>query len=427
MNVDYDHSQNLRTTGGNRAARAFPNHMLVSPQLATPLIARRSAYRHRTARLRVLHFASVINRHDFIDTIVRHLDRSRFFPMACTFSKTSNIQTTDYEGKIPNFSLEVTGKRAYGQAIFRLSSILREQEVDILHAHHYHEALIGIVAAAMVTGCRVIVGRHYHDEIYLLPQSLRRSLYLALEGVVNRSAKAIVVPSSVIRKLMVEEQHVQQEKIQVIPYGFEFNAQKYKRCARQEMENILTEFAIPQGRFVFGNFGRHHKWKGQEALLRAYADFVKQYLDTTLLMVGDGPDGASLRRLAEELGLLRSGMVIFAGWRRDAWRILEAVNVVVHPTLHEALPQLMVEAMAKAKPLIITNVSGACDHARHLENAYVISEVNHRSIYAGLAWMYHNRAASQVLAERASVYIRSELSIERIIPRFEELYERVAC
>ena len=279
----------------------------------------------------------------------------------------------------------------------------------------------------MAPKCRLVIGRHYHDEIYLLARLLPRFTYLAFERLANRAAKAIVVPSSVIRNLMEERQHVPKEKIEVIPYGFEFGANKYAQHGSRAIEDVRREFGIPKDRFVFGNFGRHHILKGQEALLRAYASFARKYTDTTLLMVGDGPNGAGLRALAEELDLVRSGMVVFSGWRKDAWRILEAVNVVVHPTLHEALPQLMVEAMAKAKPLIITNVSGARDHARHLENAYVIDEPTDQAIYDALSWMYHNRAAAQVLADKASTYIRSTLAIEQIIPQFEALYERVAC
>lgn len=403
------------------------SHTGVLSQPAPPGKATSEVPWNSNQRLRVLHFASVINRHDFIDTIIGHIDKRRFALMACTFSWNSNIQATEYDETIPSFSLNVNGRRDYPGAIFRLAAILREQKVDILHAHHYDEALIGSAAAAMVAKCRLVVGRHYYDEIYLLSRSVKRYAYLAFEKFINRSANAIVVPSSVIRSMMSDRQHVPEEKISIIPYGFEFEVDKYSHHTSVEMENVLSEFGIPKGRFVFGNFGRHHKLKGQEALLRSYASFVNKYSDTTLLMVGDGPNGSCLRALAGKLGLVASGMVVFAGWRKDAWRILEAVDVVVHPSLHESLSQLMVEAMAKAKPLIITNVAGPCDHARHLENAYVIEEPTDQSIYDALAWMYNNRAAAQVLARNASSYVRSELPIERIIPRFEALYERVAC
>jgi glycosyltransferase involved in cell wall biosynthesis len=104
---------------------------------------------------------------------------------------------------------------------------------------------------------------------------------------------------------------------------------------------------VLEGKFVVGNFGRHHRLKGQEYLLRAFASFAGRHPDAALLLVGDGPDGLRLRQLAEELELAGAGKVIFTGWRKDSWKILEAVDVVVHCTLHEALPQLMIEAWRK--------------------------------------------------------------------------------
>lgn len=391
----------------------------------TKLREQRSDWRSCGRRIRVLHFASVINRYDFIDTIVRHVDRTRFAPMACTFSKTSNIQATEYEGAIPYLTLNVRGRRDYPAAILRLAAILRKHQVDILHAHHYDEALLGAAAVSLVSGCRLVIGRHYHDEIYLLSRRVRLRALVGLESLANAVASRIVVPSTVIRTLLMKRQSVAREKIDVIPYGFEFEGDKYRRSEPSGAAQIRASLGI-EGRFVVGNFGRHHPLKGQEYLLRAFAIFASQHAEAVLLLVGDGPHGIRLRQIAEELGLTASGKAIFTGWRREAWKILEAVDVVVHSTLHEALPQLMVEAMAKAKPLVITNVSGACDHARHMDNAYLIEPRSETSIVAALEWVYRHPEAARLSGERACAYVRRELSVERIIPRFEELYERIA-
>lgn len=377
------------------------------------------------ARIRVLHFASVINRYDFIDTVVRHLDQKRFAPMACTFSRNSNIQATEYQDSVPSWTLDVRSRWDYPAAILRLAAILRKHRVNVLHAHHYDEALIGAAAVTLVPGCRLVIGRHYHDLIYLLSHGARLRALLSLESIANGVATKIVVPSGTIRTLLMKRQRVASEKIEVIPYGFEFEADKYRYREPSGCSPLCSSPEI-EGRFVVGNFGRHHPLKGQEYLLRAFATFASRHAEAVLIMVGDGPHGVRLRQIAEELGLMASGKTIFTGWRREAWEILEAVDVVVHPTLSEAFPQLMVETMAKAKPLVITNVSGACDHARHMDNAYLIEPRSETSIVAALEWVYHHPEAARASAVRACAYVRRELSIRKIIPRFEELYEGIA-
>ncbi len=376
--------------------------------------------------LTVLQFAGLINRNDFIDTIIRGADPKRFKMMACTLSADCNIEPLAYGGRFAELSLEARSRAQYPRAVLRLARILRSQKVDILHAHHFEEAFLAVAAARLAGNCRVVVGRHYHDEIYLLTRSAKRAILLSAEALVNREARQVVVPSRVIQRLLLERQGVASDKVAVIPYGFDFEAEKYRVPDPVAAGALRRELDLGDG-FLVGDFGRHHELKGQEFLLRAFARFTLRCTAAKLIMVGDGPRHAKLRNLAAQLGLSASGRVVFTGWRKDAWRLLEAVDAVVHPTLHEALPQLMVEAMSKARPLAITNVSGACDHVRHLDTAFLLQERDEESILEALTWFESHQRDARQMGQRARRYVLAELPVHKIIPQFEALYERVAC
>jgi glycosyltransferase involved in cell wall biosynthesis len=376
--------------------------------------------------LRVLHFAGTINRYDFIDTVIRFADPRRFRMMACTFTAQSNIEDPGYERDgIPHFVLGVRrSKTNFPRAIARLTTLLRRERVDILHTHHYDEALIGLVAARLAGTPAVVVGRHYHDEIYLLTNGFKRKALLALEGWVNRRAKAIVVPSTPIRSLLVERQRVPADKVHVIPYGFDFRADRYRPPTQEEVERIREELGL-QGYFVVGNFARHHRLKGQEYLLHAFARFVQDEPSARLLMVGDGPDHGRLRALARELGLEETGRVLFTGWRKDARRLMGAVDVVVHPTLLDSFPQVMVEAMALGKPLITTPAAGPMDQVRPGRTGLMVPMRDVEALYGALVWVRTHGEEARAMGERARAYVQAELDIRSVIPRYEAVYE--AC
>lgn len=377
------------------------------------------------APLTVLQFAKLINRNDFIDTVIRWADPARFKMMACTLSAQPNIEPMAYGGRFVELALPVSSRLQYPGAVLRLAGMLRRHRVDILHAHHFEEAFLGVAAARLAGRCRVVVGRHYHDEIYLLTRCAKRAALLRAEALVHREARQVVVPSGIMRQLLLERQGMAPDKVTVIPYGFDFDAEKYRAPDAAAARALRRELRLGDG-LLFGNFGRHHALKGQDYLLRAFARFAPRCPQATLLMVGDGPQRGALESLASELGMLAAGRVVFTGWRADAWRLLEAVDAVVHPTLHEALPQLMVEAMSKARPLAITNVSGACDHVHHLDNAFLLQKRDPDSIFEALTWIErHHHSASQMGA-RARQYVLGQFPIQKIIPRFEALYERVA-
>lgn len=382
----------------------------------------------RSDPIRILHFAGVINRYDFIDMVMRFADPDRFRMMACTFTDQSNIASPDYaRDGIPHFILGVNGKKDFPRAIVHLANILRRERVDILHTHHYYESLLGTAAAMMARTPYVVVGRHYYDEIYLSTKGLKREVLVGLERLAYRRANAVIVPSTPIRELLIRGHRTPSEKVWVIPYGFDFDADRYRAPTPQEEFAVRKEFQL-DGHFVVGNFGRHHRLKGQDDLLHGFARFVRKYPDARLLMVGDGPFHNALRALANQLGLLDSDppAVTFTGWRKDARELMAGVDVVAHPTLHEAFPQLMIEAMAKAKPLIITNVAGPSDHLKHLNNAFIIPEHSSDAIYRALCWIRENCQEAQQMAHRGREYILNHLDIRKVIHRFQECYLRVA-
>ncbi len=189
--------------------------------------------------IRVLHFTRFINRCDFIDTVIRFADPGRFRMMACTLTGQSNIEAPRYEREgIPHFILGCPKRWQYPGAIVQLAHVLRKNRVDVLHTHHYEETLIGILAAKVARTKAVVIGRHHDDEFYLIASGSKLRALLAIENFCNRRASAIVIPSAPMRAVLIERQKIPEEKIRVIPYGFDFSAERYRHLRKSEVESI---------------------------------------------------------------------------------------------------------------------------------------------------------------------------------------------
>jgi glycosyltransferase involved in cell wall biosynthesis len=375
-------------------------------------------------KIRVLQFAKVINHNDFIDTIIRFIGKSRFEVEACTLGDTANIEAPLYgEIDVVHHNLGEWSRARYPSVVIRLAQLLRARRVDILHVHHFEEAAVG-VAAGMIAGTpAVVIGRHYEDEIDLLTTGMKRRVLLGLEAVCNRMARGVIVPSMQIRDRLVGHDGINREKVWFIPYGFDFAAQRYRPTSSQEIAGLRRSLGL-EGRFVIGNVGRHHPLKGQRYLLDAAAMLAREFRELSVFLVGDGPEHNRLRAYAREIGIAER--VVFAGWRRDVPELLEAMDVVVHPSLHEALPQVMVEALAKARPLVITNVSGASEHIRHMQTGILIAKRDAEAIRGAVAWVIRNRDEAKEMAERGREYVRSALDIRRVIDGYEACYGALA-
>ncbi len=102
--------------------------------------------------------------------------------------------------------------------------------------------------------------------------------------------------------------------------------------------------------------------KGIAHLLRALAAVPPAL--ARLVLVGDGPEEARLRRLAEELGL--AGRIQWCGLRDDVASLLRDADIFVHPaTWAEAFGWTIAEAMASGCAVIATDVGGIPELIEH--------------------------------------------------------------
>ena len=109
--------------------------------------------------------------------------------------------------------------------------------------------------------------------------------------------------------------------------------------------------------------GRFAPDKGFDYLLRAVAHLSSRGIDVALELVGAGPEGPALRRLAAELGI--ADRVRFRGWLHftEVHAAMRQATVLVHPSagLGDGLPNVIREAMALGTPVIASRVAGIAE------------------------------------------------------------------
>ena len=112
--------------------------------------------------------------------------------------------------------------------------------------------------------------------------------------------------------------------------------------------------------------GRLHRNKGFELLLEALA----ATREITLWIAGDGPLRPHLERLASRLGI--TGRVRFLGWRDDVPALLAAADILVCPSLHEPLGNVVIEAWSSGLPVIATASAGPASLIEHGESGILV-------------------------------------------------------
>ncbi len=375
----------------------------------------------RHGRLRVVQLADLVNRHDFIDVIVEHADRTRFDMRVATFGLPSNIADPGFAGRgVDAVDLGAgRGRRSYPAALGRLVEYVRRERIDVMHTHHFDPAVLGWLATRM-SSTRLVVGRHYSDAILLATTGPKRRAHLFLERRTQRAAVAVIVPSRMIAQLVISA-GVAARRVHIVPYAFV--PQKFAACSSPDGLEERERLGLPASACVVGTFARLYRDKGHRYLLDAIGQLVGDVPDLVWLVVGDGAERSSLEKAIERTGL--GPHVRLIGWRTDAMAVMSAVDVVVQPTLQEAFSSVMGEAMWLRRPLVITDVSGATDIVVDGENGLIVPKRDADALAKAIRRLVADAALRRSLGDRGHQLVTTELTAARVVPQYERIYEAV--
>lgn len=372
--------------------------------------------------LRILHFAGIINRHDFIDSILTKLDRSRFEIAALTAAAPLRREPYADAEAYSTHSLSIPiSRRTYGRLVAALVETIRRIRPDIVHAHHYDESFLASLAVRYTRSPALVIGHHYSDHIYYLSSGWRRRLHLMVEAFSNRAAARIVVPAQEVFRILVDRQREPADKVSVIPYGLPL--ERYRASAPDAAARLRREHGL-DGRFVVLACCRLNREKGLEHLLRAVPALTARHPDAAVVLVGDGSYRPDLVRLAAELGIGRA--VSFVGWRADALDWLAMSDVIVQPSMCESYCQVLVEALAFAKPVVMTPVGAGPEVIGDNERGRLVPKGDSLAIAAALDELASDRTLGPRLGGAGHAYVRAHMDVARIVQAHEAMYSRVA-
>ena len=115
-----------------------------------------------------------------------------------------------------------------------------------------------------------------------------------------------------------------------------------------------SELGLEGSDLVVATLSKLRPEKAHDVALGAAARLRERFPRLRLVVIGDGDGRPVLERDAAELG----ETVRFAGYRADVMAVLDAVDILLHPSRADAFPTTLLEAMAASVPVVATAVGG---------------------------------------------------------------------
>jgi glycosyltransferase involved in cell wall biosynthesis len=233
------------------------------------------------------------------------------------------------------------------RSVQRVAEAVRASRCDVVHAHLSYSSTLVPAAARMAARPSVCT-------LYDLPQqgggreALRERLCIAAAG---RSSALIFISQAALEQFAAR--YRRQPSWRVVRNGL--NPATWSPGWGQ----LPSKLHIPTGAPVISITGALRATKGHALAIAAWHTVLSRISEARLVIVGEGPEKATLRRQVQRAGLQER--VLFAGQIEDERAtadIVRASDIALLPSYGEALPIALIEASACARPVIATDVGG---------------------------------------------------------------------
>jgi len=332
----------------------------------------------------------------------------------CLCKKESELHTNLHKDRLPHLSIKIFSHYS-PWSIFRIRRLIKENGVNVVHSHFLHDlwllspALWEFPQTKLFATCHMLFSRTRKKDWG------HRLIYRRLEK--------IIALTRIARKFHLRCLPVSSDDMVVIPNGIDlskFSPEKYSR------NSIREEFMIKANEPMVGLIGRLAQSKGQEELVYAARDVVKEFPSCRFLMAGEVTKGEGKGVLNKIQDLIKKfhleNNVIMAGFRTDTPEILKALDIFVFPSYKETFGISLLEAMAMEIPIVATNSGGVPEILNYGNCAILIPPREAQPLAEAIKEYLKNTNFAKKMAVKARKKVEEEYDLNLVLDKIENLY-----
>lgn len=346
--------------------------------------------------------------------LAHRLNRNRFsLEIVCPYDGPF-VQRLHQEGVAVSV-VDLT-RLASPSAIFRLRDLLVRKEAKIVQSHGARSNFYGRVAGRLA-GVPAIIST-VHNSLYDYPVGRgRKALYLLMDRLTAPLAHRIVCVADSLAQDLIRRSRLDARQLQVIHNGIDLD-----RFNPRDVDGLRVrqQLGLPPGPLI-GMIGRMTPQKGHIYFLQAFARVRDRFPEARALIVGDGPLREELEGMARELKIEEG--CIFTGVRSDIPELLSTLDVFVLSSVSEGLPYAVLEAMAMARPVVATRVSGLPEIIEDGVTGLLVPPRNPQALGAAVIGLLQDRDRAQKMGAAGRRTVEEKFGLDRMVQEIERLYE----
>ena len=330
--------------------------------------------------------------------LLKRIDRGRFrvHPVCFHDDGPWTSRVAELGDPIAKFPISGFARPATGRQLLRFARWCRQNDIAVLHAWEIYSNVFGLLGAALA-GVPLRIGSRRGLGG---PPPVRR-----LQTLACRTAHRMVANSRAAANQLID-QGIPQRRIDIIPNGIDLSMFPIRRDFSRA-RTITMVACLREGKRI-------------DVLIAAAARFIARYPDIQFQIVGDGPCRERLVEQASATGVLPR--MRFMGHRDDVPAILSASDLFVLPSQSEASPNVVLEAMAAALPVVASRVGGIPELVDDGVTGHLVPPGNPDAVATALLDLLEHAGRRAAFGRSGRARIERQYSFDRMVAQFETLY-----
>jgi glycosyltransferase involved in cell wall biosynthesis len=193
----------------------------------------------------------------------------------------------------------------------------------------------------------------------------------------------------------------------------------------QALQALRLALALPADAWVVLAAGRHRLKKGFDLLLTALAELPPRIAGRPVyaILLGDGPQHAALQEQAARLRL--SERLRWPGWQLEPGPYYALADLLVCPSRHEPLGNVILEGWSYARPVLSSASAGALELIEDGSDGLLVPCGEAPPLGRAITALLENDAMRAALAQAGQAKVNARFSQTAIITAYTGLYHRL--
>ena len=322
------------------------------------------------------------------------------------------------DSRISTAKIEKNGAIDF-KAVMDLVAFVKQNSVDIVHAHNGRSALIARLAKFLCPTLKVVFTQHF-----IAPSSSSRSGISKLGSNAVHSFIAAGLDHILCISAAVED-------------AIDLRSDAYTTCSKsviwngietshlnvpsdEEIQNLRDELQIPPSAKVMLSASRLEPEKSVDLILQAFAIICRDNPNVTLVIAGGGSELFNLRNLVSQLEI--TPKVRFVGFRTDVISLMYMADVFVIASEAEPFGLSILESMSLGTPVVAANSGGPKEIISDCLTGYLFvpGDVNDLQVAINRCL---NLESDIDLTERAKQVVTNKFSASRMASKTLNIYK----